>query len=144
MRAPIDIRGIRFEAHALDHSVIAPAVGYRVTAGAATIFYAPDVLRIRNAAKALDNVRLYVGDGATIARPIVRIERRRGTPVGHVSIMSQLEWCAQAGVPRAIFTHCGRAIVAGPSDIDSQIRALGREHSIDTQVAFDGLRIAVR
>jgi phosphoribosyl 1,2-cyclic phosphodiesterase len=140
---PSDIRGIRFVAHPLDHSVIAPAVGYRITAGRATLFYAPDVLRIRRPKRALWGVTLYVGDGATIARPIVRIEPQRGVPVGHASIVSQLEWCAQAGVPCAIFTHCGRAIVAGPSNIDSQIRTLGREHSIDTQVAFDGLRIAI-
>jgi len=142
-RVPITIRGIRFEAYPLDHSVIAPAVGYRITAGRATVFYAPDLLRIRNAADALGRARLYVGDGATIARPIVRVERRKGVPVGHAPITAQLEWCARAGVTRAIFTHCGRAIVAGPPDIERQISALGQARRIDTRVAWDGLHISL-
>jgi len=35
---------------------------------------------------------------ATIVRPIVRVERRKGMPVGHASIATQLDWCAQAGI----------------------------------------------
>jgi phosphoribosyl 1,2-cyclic phosphodiesterase len=139
-----DIRGIRFEIYPLEHSVIAPAVGYRVTAGSATVFYAPDVLRIRHAADALKSVNLYIGDGATIVRPIVRVERRKGVRVGHASMATQLEWCAKAGVPRAIFTHCGRAIVAGPPDIETRIAALGRAQHVDTRIAHDGLQIVVR
>jgi hypothetical protein len=143
-RAPIDIGGIWFEVFPLDHSVIAPAVGYRITAEQATVFYAPDVLRIRNAAAALEDIRLYVGDGATIKRPIVRIERRRRVAVGHASIATQLEWCARAGVPRAIFTHCGRAIVAGPTDVERRISELGRAHHVEATVAGDGLRVRVQ
>jgi phosphoribosyl 1,2-cyclic phosphodiesterase len=143
-RAPIDIGGIQFEAFPLDHSVIAPAVGYRVKACRKTFFYAPDVLRIRNAAAALEDIRLYVGDGATIERPIVRIERRKGVPVGHASIATQLDWCARAGVPRAIFTHCGRAIVAGPTDVERRISDLGRAHHVEAAVADDGLRVRMQ
>ena len=142
-RAATDIRGIRFAIYPLDHSVIAPAVGYRIAAGRTTVFYAPDVLRIRRRAEALNGVNLYVGDGATIARPIVRVERQRGAPVGHASIVTQLEWCVRTGIPRAIFTHCGRAIVAGPPDVDERIHALGQEHSIDVGVAYDGLRVTL-
>ena len=143
-RVPIEIRGIRFEAFALAHSVIAPAVGYRITAGRKTVFYAPDVLRIRHATAALSHVDLYVGDGATIERPIVRIERRTGAAVGHASIAMQLDWCALVGVPRAILTHCGRAIVAGPPDVEKRIVELGRARHVDATVAEDGLRVRVR
>jgi phosphoribosyl 1,2-cyclic phosphodiesterase len=143
-RAPIDIGGIRLEAFPLDHSVTAPAVGYRITAERATVFYAPDVLRIRNAAAALEDIQLYVGDGATIERPIVRIERRKGVPVGHASIATQLDWCARAGVPRAIFTHCGRAIVAGPRDVEMRISELGQARHVETTVAEDGLRVRLQ
>jgi phosphoribosyl 1,2-cyclic phosphodiesterase len=143
-RVPTSIGGIRVEAYPLDHSVIAPAAGYRITAGAATVFYASDVLRIRHIAEALHGIRMYVGDGATITRPIVRVERRTGEPVGHAPIATQLEWCAQAGIPRAVFTHCGRAIVAGPPDVEPHISALGRARHIDTRVAWDGLRVTIR
>jgi phosphoribosyl 1,2-cyclic phosphodiesterase len=143
-RAPSRICGIRFEAFPLDHSVIAPAVGYRVTAGRKTVFYAPDVLWIRHTMAALMNVDLFIGDGATIDRPIVRVERRKGVAVGHASIATQLDWCARAGVPRAIFTHCGRAIVAGPTDIERRISDLGRARDVDAKVAVDGLRIRMQ
>jgi phosphoribosyl 1,2-cyclic phosphodiesterase len=143
-RVPTDLCGIRFEAFPLDHSVIAPAVGYRVSAGAVTIFYAPDVLRIRHAADALAATTLYVGDGATIKRPIMRIERHRGVAVGHASITMQLDWCARMGVRRAMFTHCGRAIVAGPPEVEGEIAAVGRARRIRTSVASDGMRIIVR
>ena len=140
---PTTILGIEFDASPCEHSVNAPAVGYRITTGTATVFYAPDVLHIRNAAKVLKGVALYIGDGATIARPIVRVERTH-VRVGHASISTQLDWCARAGVSRAIFTHCGRAIVAGPPDVDSQIAALGRARHVRTRVAYDGLRITLR
>lgn len=143
-RVPVEIRGIRFEAFALAHSVIAPAVGYRITAGRKTVFYAPDVLRILHATAALSHVDLYVGDGATIVRPITRIERRTGVAVGHASIAMQLEWCARAGVPRAILTHCGRAIVAGPPGVEKRIAELGRARHVDARVAEDGLRVRVQ
>jgi phosphoribosyl 1,2-cyclic phosphodiesterase len=144
LRAPADICGIQFEAFTLDHSVIAPAVGYRIRAGRKTVFYAPDVLGIQQVMAALRDVDVYVGDGATIERAIVRIERRKRVPVGHASITMQLDWCARAGVPRAIFTHCGRAIVAGPPDIERRISDLGRAHHVQTTVAEDGLRVRLQ
>jgi phosphoribosyl 1,2-cyclic phosphodiesterase len=143
-RSSSEICGIRFEVFPLDHSVNAPAAGYRIADGRSSIFYAPDVLRIRRAAAALANLTLYVGDGATIERPIVRIERQRRVPVGHASIGTQLDWCARAGVPRAIFTHCGRAIVAGPRDIEAQIAALGLARHVEARIAGDGLQIRVQ
>jgi phosphoribosyl 1,2-cyclic phosphodiesterase len=142
-RAPTDVGGIQFELFPLDHSVIAPAAGYRITAGGTTVFYAPDVLRIRRPAAALSGVRLYIGDGAAITRPIVRVEHRTGIAIGHASIVTQLDWCARAGVPRAIFTHCGRAIVGGPSTIERRISELARARNVEARIAYDGLRIRI-
>ncbi len=138
---PFEIRGIRFEAFALDHSVNAPAVGYRIAADGRSVFYAPDVLRIRHMTAALRNVDLYIGDGATIDRPIVRIERRRHVAVGHASVAAQLDWCARVGVRCANFTHCGRAIVAAPAGIEERIAQFGRARHVEAAVAEDGLRL---
>jgi phosphoribosyl 1,2-cyclic phosphodiesterase len=144
LRAPININGIVFEAFPLDHSIIAPAAGYRVTTAAISVFYASDVLRIRHAAQALTGIALYIGDGATISRPIMRIERQTGIAVGHAPITTQLDWCARVGVNRAIFTHCGRAIVFDESLAAARVRELGRASGIDTRIAHDGLRVIVR
>ena len=45
----------------------------------------------------------------------------------------------QGGGRHACFTHCGRGIVAGPSQIEARIRVLGRALRIDTHVARDVL-----
>jgi len=43
-RTPVKIYGITFEAFPVEHSILSPAVGYRVSAGRARIFYAPDLI----------------------------------------------------------------------------------------------------
>lgn len=53
---------------------------------------------------------LYVGDGASLTRPLRRTPD--GYRVGHPSMREQFEWCTQIPVPNAIFTHCGSHIVA--------------------------------
>src|SRR5215831_14960269 len=58
------ICGITFEAFPVAHSILAPAVGYRVNAGAGIIFYAPDMVFIHDRAAALKAVQIYIGDGA--------------------------------------------------------------------------------
>jgi phosphoribosyl 1,2-cyclic phosphodiesterase len=139
-RVPLALAGARFEAFPVEHSLRAPAVGFRITTPDAAAFYVPDVVAIPDGHEALKGVDLYIGDGASIVRPIVRI--RNGSRIGHASIREQLEWCAAEGVQRAIFTHCGSAIVRGDSrSIAAQVRALGHAVSVDAAVARDGLRL---
>lgn len=116
---------------------------YRISGGAATLFYAPDVLDIPHRAAALRGVRLYVGDGATLGRPIVRVRGDR-VLVGHAPVLTQLQWCQAADVPRAIFTHCGKHIVAGGPWFEQKVAALGETAGVEAQVAYDGLQITVR
>src|SRR5690606_38643238 len=61
-RVPVGIGGITFEAFPVEHSTVAPAVGFRIKAGRAVIFYSPDVVYIHDRAEALRGARLYVGD----------------------------------------------------------------------------------
>jgi phosphoribosyl 1,2-cyclic phosphodiesterase len=142
-RRPRRIAGVTFEAFAVVHSIRAPAVGYRIGAGGARIFFVPDVLAIPRRAEALGGVRLYVGDGASIVRPIVRRRGRRR--FGHASIRDQLEWCGAEGVTRAIFTHCGSQIVAGDTRRShAGVVALARRYGIEARVAHDGLVVRLR
>src|SRR6516164_2213278 len=73
-------------------------------------FTLPDVADLPDAATALRGIGMYIGDGATLQRSMVRM--KHGISIGHASIATQLEWCAKAHVPRAIFIHCGSAIVS--------------------------------
>lgn len=142
-RVPLELAGLTLEAFPVDHSLRAPAVGFRITSGSATVFYAPDVVAIPNRAEALGGIELYVGDGAAVTRPIIRT--RDGVRIGHASIRQQLEWCASEGVPRAIFTHCGSEIVRGDGrTLAAKVRALGRAVGVDATIARDGLRLELR
>jgi phosphoribosyl 1,2-cyclic phosphodiesterase len=142
-RRPLTVAGIEFEAFPVEHSLRAPAVAYRVTAGRAAIFYAPDLVSIVNEREALSGLDLYVGDGAAVRRSIVR--RRDGRAIGHASIRAQLAWCASAGVRRAVFTHCGSEVVKGDArTVAATVRAFGSERGVAALIAHDGLELVVR
>lgn len=141
-RVPFAIAGVRFEAFPVQHSLRAPAVGYRISAGRSSFFYIPDVAAIPEQRKALRGTDLYVGDGATIVRSMVRV--RDHALIGHAPLVAQLGWCAAQGIPRAIFTHCGSGIVkADTRRIEARIKALGHEHGVAASVAYDGLVLEI-
>lgn len=141
-REPFSIGGMSFEAFPVDHSLRAPAVGYRVQAGRAAFFYVPDLVAIRERPEALRGVALYIGDGATVTRSMVR--RRGEALIGHAPIVAQLRWCKAEGVARAIFTHCGSEIVRSDTRaVEARVRALGLEQGIDARLAHDGLAISL-
>jgi hypothetical protein len=72
------------------------------------------------------------------------IQRKLGEHlVGQESIATQLEWCASAGLPRAIFTHYGTAIVTAAQNAEHAVTALSGMLGVDTQVAHDGWQVAV-
>jgi phosphoribosyl 1,2-cyclic phosphodiesterase len=131
------IAGFTVEAFPVVHSVRCPAVGYRIASGRRRLFYVPDVVAIPDRHRALSGVALYIGDGATVTRPLVR---RHGTALfGHTTIRAQIGWCAEEGVPRAFITHCGVQIVAGDERmILSRVRALGEERGVEASIAHDG------
>lgn len=98
----------------------------------------PDLVYIHERADALRGVDAYIGDGATIARPLVR--RREDALIGHTPIRTQLTWCRKEGVPRAIITHCGRQIVAADEDeVGARIREMADERGVRVDIAYDGM-----
>jgi hypothetical protein len=114
---------------------------FRVSAGGACFFYVPDVAGIPDAAHALRGINVYIGDGATMKRSMVR--RKRRTVIGHAPISSQLDWCEKVDVRRAIFTHCGAAIVRGDARmLNAALRRIGRQHDVRARFACDGDRLS--
>jgi ribonuclease BN (tRNA processing enzyme) len=142
-RAPVAVAGMCVEAFAVVHSLRAPAVGYRISAGQVAIFYVPDVIDVHQRAEALAGLKLFIGDGASMTRPLVR---RKGDKLfGHTTIRAQLGWCAEAGVTQALFTHCGSGIVKGDERrLGARLRAMARERGVEAQIAHDGLEMVVR
>jgi phosphoribosyl 1,2-cyclic phosphodiesterase len=141
-RVPVVIAGLTFCAYPVQHSLRCPAVGYRIGAGPVTLFYVPDVAAIPGHREVLAGTSLYIGDGATITRPMLR--RHDGLLLGHAPIGTQLGWCGDAGVRRAVFSHCGSEIVGGDERrLGARIRALARECGVSARIAYDGLAIEV-
>jgi phosphoribosyl 1,2-cyclic phosphodiesterase len=142
-REPTEIAGIGFEAFPVAHSSRAPAVGYRIAAGQVSIFYVPDVVWIRDREGAMSGAKLYVGDGATVTRSMIR--KIGDALIGHVPVRTQLTWCQKTGVSRAIFTHCGAEIVeADARTIQAKLQALAKERKVEAQIAYDGLEVVLR
>jgi ribonuclease BN (tRNA processing enzyme) len=140
LKKSMAIGGLKFTAYPVQHSVRAPAVGYRVSAKPASFFYLPDVAKLQNARSVLRGVDVYIGDGATMRHSMVR--EKNGNLIGHTPITTQLDWCAKAHVRRAIFTHCGSPIVRGDQRAMSAIaQKLGRECGISALLACDGDRL---
>ena len=141
-KVPFRIGKLRFAAVPVEHSLRAPAVGYRVSHGRTAFFYVPDVASLPEPANALRGVALYVGDGATVTRSMVR--KRDHQLIGHAPVVAQLRWCATAGVSRAIFTHCGSGIVrSDPRAIAAKVRRLGEEQGVTATLARDGMVLSL-
>jgi phosphoribosyl 1,2-cyclic phosphodiesterase len=141
-RRPEMIEGITFEAFPVIHSVLAPAVGYRISAGKVVLFYAPDVAWIPDRSQAFSDIRAYIGDGATLRRPLIRYDKRSHQVIGHASVETQLEWCRDEGVSWMIVTHCGSAMVrSSEAIIRAKVEALGRHYGVKIQIAQDGAEL---
>jgi len=142
-RQPLQIAGIILEAFPVDHSTRAPAVGYRVTAGEVSVFYVPDVVWIRDREEALAGAKVYIGDGATVSRSMVR--KSDDALIGHTPLRTQLTWCRKVGVPRAIFTHLGSTIVEGDREaLLEKIRSMAEERDVQVELAYDGMEEVLR
>jgi phosphoribosyl 1,2-cyclic phosphodiesterase len=142
-RTPTRISDIMFEAFPVEHSILAPAVGYKVSAGRARIFYAPDLTFIHDRAAALKGVQIYIGDGATLTRSFVR--KRGERLIGHAPARTQLTWCRKEGVPRAIITHCGSEIVTGDErKLTAKLRAMATEPGLEARIAYDRMEFILR
>ncbi len=139
-RTPTKICGITFEAFPVEHSILSPAVGYRVSAGRACIFYAPDLIFIHERNAALNSVQIYIGDGATVTRSFIR--RRDQALIGHSPVRTQLTWCEKEGVARAIITHRGSEIVTGDEGkLCAKLRVMAAERGVDVRIAYDGMKL---
>ena len=142
LRKPTKVEGITFEAFPVLHSINAPTVGYRITAGRVSVFYIPDVVWINDRTKAFKGISVYIGDGATVERNMVRRAKGTNELIGHSNIRQQLTWCQQEGVPKMIITHCGSDIVGRDErKVSARIRKLARDRNVDVEIAYDGMEI---
>jgi hypothetical protein len=145
-RSAVTICGIDFEAFPVEHSLRAPAVGYRISAGRISVFLCarpcPDPRSARSARGAFTCI------SATKPRYRARSYEGAGEAlIGHASIRMQLEWCCNEGVHRAIFSHCGSEIVAGGERAAIRklrvLSVLSSNCDTDATIAYDGLSLTL-
>jgi len=126
------------------HSVKCPTNGFIITDGKVTIGYFPDVLAIRNREVVLKGLDLYIGDGSALDKPIVRRHAETGRPIGHASMKDQVRWCSEAGVKRAIFTHCGKDVVTSDkTKLTDFLEELSKTYGIKVSIAKDSQRVSL-
>jgi hypothetical protein len=107
------------------------------------VFYAPDLIYIKDRAAALAGVDIYIGDGATMARSFVR--KRGDALIGHVPVRTQLTWCSKEGVSRSIITHCGTEIVGGDErNLGARLRDMAKKRGVQAEFARDGMEVLLR
>lgn len=136
----VEVAGLRLTAFPVAHSTRCPAVALRLEAPGGRVLYAPDVAHIPERDRVLDGVRVYIGDGSSLERSLVR--KAGDTLLGHAPVRQQLTWCGKAGVPRALFTHCGPEVVARDArPAARRLRTLAAERGLAARFAHDGLRV---
>lgn len=135
----IRVGPFRVQPYDVIHSIRAPAVGFRVHASGTTLVYNPDIISIPQEASVLHGVDVFIGDGASLTRPLVR--RHGDALFGHTTVRAQLGWCRRNGITRAYFVHCGKQLVQmDPVVLARRVRELGGS-GIRAQVARDGQSI---
>jgi ribonuclease BN (tRNA processing enzyme) len=139
---PLKLGPFKISTYPCIHSIKTPAVGFRIEAGKNTLVYNPDVVFIRNKKRIFKGVDIYIGDGATISRPLVR--RKKGKLFGHASIKTQINWCKKFKIREVIFTHFGKeAVGMGERNLRKKLRELSGS-KLKVTAAFDGMRRILR
>ena len=142
LKKSVAIGGVRFKAYRVQHSIRAPAVGYRVSAKVGSFFYLPDVAKLPNALGcAPRDRRLYrrrrdaeALDGAHQGWSIDRPRRHHGS----TRLVRQGARAVERFSPIVVRRSCAAMRACSMR----QLRQLGREHGIDARLACDGDRLS--
>ena len=124
-------------AYEVAHSLIAPAVGYKIK-NSQTLVYNPDLIVIKDK-NVLKNVDLYIGDGSSVRSNLVR--RRDGKLFGHARMKTQINWCKEYKINNIIFTHLGKeALRIGDEKLEKMLRV----KNISIKVAHDRMEYGLK
>jgi phosphoribosyl 1,2-cyclic phosphodiesterase len=133
---PLHVGQLKLTPYAVAHSLRAPAVGLRIDSPADRFCYVPDIAGLQ-CPELLQGCSLYIGDGSIWDDSLLRREGER--LCGHAPIPLQLEWCKQAGIAEALFTHCGAQIVNHPAEMKQQLAIRAAELDIRAAFVRDGM-----
>jgi len=127
------------------HSIRCPGSAALLETKHARVLYSGDVVAFPEPEKAFPGVDLYVGDGSTLTRSLVR-RLAGGVLVGHTTVRAQLGWLDRFGVGRAIFSHFGKEPIGmGDEALAESVQKLAGEKAprCDASIASDGATFSV-
>lgn len=135
-----EIQGANLFFFPLYHSTLAPISAVGIEAGGKKLLYAPDFLGFVRYNSFINNLDLYIGDGSSLKRSIVRPDK-----VGHMSIVNQLKMWQELGIPKKIaFLHWGKWIMQfSQKEIEQIINGLSRIYKVDIKALWDRKEIEV-
>jgi len=122
---PFRIEGIKFIAHRVYHSSLAPTVCYKI---ADKYLYAPDCLRFYNE-KILEGIECWICDGSSLERDIRQVGN-----VGHSSIKNEINLAKKYSIPNLIITHIGHHRMK-EVEFRKRIEDMGNQYKIFIEVA---------
>jgi len=129
-----------FEFFPIFHSVKYPAYGIFFELEGKRIGYFPDICAFRTSKerdRILSGLDLYIGDGSTITKDLIRRHKETGEIFGHAKIQTQVKWCEKNQVPIAIFTHFGKeAVEKDERELEALLQ--GYSEKVKVLVAKDG------
>jgi len=129
---PFRVGGVKFVAHRVYHSTIAPTVCFKI---ADKILYAPDCFKFYNE-KILNGVEYYICDGSSLERDI-----ERPGNVGHLSIKNSIALAKKYKVKYVIATHIGH-IRLTEKDLEERVSEMVREAGFpQVKIAKDGMKL---
>lgn len=135
----------RVTAYPVVHSVRCPCVAARIETPEGVVVYSGDIVSFDQPAEALTGARLYIGDGSTLTGSLVR-RHPSGVLMGHTTVRAQLGWLDKHGVPRAVFSHFGKApIEMGDEALRQKLAELAAAKAprCEVSAARDGLRLEI-
>jgi ribonuclease BN (tRNA processing enzyme) len=127
------------------HSVRCPCIAARIETPEGVVVYSGDIVAFEDPGAALSGAAVYVGDGSTLERPIVR-RHSSGVLFGHTTVRAQLGWLGKHGVPRAVFSHFGQGPIGmGDEALGEALRRLAEKKApgCDVTAASDELRLVL-
>jgi len=140
------ILGVRILAVPILHSVDAQNVALFLKFPDGTkISYLTDVLGLRKEHRKYLRNSIYIGDGSSIEKRLVRRHKKTGQPIGHAKVEVQIRWASENLAKAVVFTHWSEeALEMGKRRLTSLFKELSRNYSIPVFIAEDGMKFDCR
>lgn len=92
VKGDFEFGSIQAQQVSVEHSITAPTSGLIIFTDEGKIGYFPDVLDIPDKS-ILQELSIYIGDGSSLNRNIVRKVSIGSQRIGHASTVTQMAWC---------------------------------------------------